>query len=178
MNNAKDNDARQTYSYIHSNSKYYRSEKYKFIKEAEVMSNLMITKKDLYKLRLSWDIKEYDDITYLKGWKDNCLNLLVESDILQASNTPELHDDIKTLIESLAWYNKENIEYLHKIILYKHTHINDYTIPALVLYWVWWSWKWTFISLLETIFWTNNVLWNLGQREITSNFDTYTWKNL
>jgi hypothetical protein len=41
---------------------------------------------------------------------------------------------IKELIENVCGNKKENINYLHKIILYKYNNINDFNIPATVFY--------------------------------------------
>jgi hypothetical protein len=58
--------------------------------------------------------------------------LLDENSILKPSNNPILNGDIKHLIENVAGYKAENIEYLHKAILYKHANLNDFTIPCVV----------------------------------------------
>jgi hypothetical protein len=138
----------------------------------------MCSEFDLKNLRRYWYLETYDDLCYSENWKDWCFNLLNKDCFISKSDTPNLNGNIKELIENLCWHKKENIEYLHKAIFYKYTHIDDFTIPAIVFYWAWWSWKWTFISLLSTIFWEKNVLWNLWQREISWNFDTYKWKKL
>lgn len=168
----------QTYIYIYSNSNYFWVEENKFIKESDVISNLMITKKELYNLRREWNIQEFNDICYLKWWKEWCFNLLNNNDILKPSDNPILHKDIELLINNLCWYKSDNIEYLHKALLYKYLNINNHIVPAVVFYWAGWSWKWTYISLLSTIFWDNNVLQNLWQKELSSDFDTYTWAKI
>jgi hypothetical protein len=62
------------------------------------------------------------------------LNLLDESKILLPSVEPELHPLIQQLIENVAGHKDENIEYLHKALLYKYLNINDHTIPSIVFY--------------------------------------------
>jgi len=168
----------ETYIYIKSVAKYFWVEKRKFFSPTDVMNNIMCTNKQLQWFRKYSMLSEYDDICYLKGWKDGCYNLLEEMKILLPSDTPKLDTDIQHLIENLCGYKQENFEYLHKAILYKYHNVNDFTIPAVVFYGMWWRGKWTFIALLETIFWTSNVLANLWQQDLTSSFDTYKWQKL
>lgn len=168
----------ENYVYIKSLAKYYWIEKRKFFNPADVASNLMVTSKQLLFLRMEWIVKTYDDIVYCQWGKEWCLNLLDESLILKPSDNPILHPDIQDLIENVCGYKPENIDYLNKLILYKYTHINDHTIPSMVLYWAWWSGKGTLMTLLASIFWSVNVLANLGQRDLTWWFDTYRWRKL
>lgn len=162
-----------TYCYIKSVAKYYWKEQNRFFRPADVANNIMCTNKELNWLRQYWIIDTYDNICYLKWWKKWCLNLLDEEKILLPSNTPEIDSYIKELIENVCGHKQENIEYLHKAILYKYTNINDFTLPSIVFYGAWWSWKWSFITLLSTIFWEESVLSNLWQRDLGSSFDTY-----
>lgn len=140
----------------------------------------MCTWKELNWLRISDVIKTYDDLCYYKWGKTGCYNLLDESKILKPSDSedPKIDKMIKLLIENVCWYKEENIEYLHKALLYKYHNLNDFTVPAIVFYWAWWSWKWSFITLLSTIFWEQNVMANLWQRDISWSFDTYKWCKL
>ena len=167
-----------TYAYIKSVAKYYWIEKRKFFRPPDVANNLMCTNRELNWLRAYWIIATYDDICYYKGWKEWCLNLLEEEKILLPSNNLIIDEDIKYLIENVAWNKQENIDYLHKAILYKYLNLNDFNIPAIVFYGAGWSWKGTFISLLWTIFGENNVLANLWQRDISGSFDTYKGQKL
>lgn len=171
-------DINDTYIYIKSVAKYYWIEAKIFFSPADVGNNLLLTPNEIKASREFWIIKTYDNFTYKRWWKDWCYNLLNEESILKASDNPVLHNDIKILIENVCGYKKENIEYLHKAILYKYHNINDFTIPAIVLYGHWWSWKWTLISLLSTIFGEENVLSNLWQRDLSWWFDTYKWQKL
>lgn len=163
----------ETYVYIKTQAKYLWVEKKKFFKSPDVCNNLMIDLKELKWLRISEDIKTFDDMVYLYGWKERCFNLLNENDILIPSDTPNIDPRIKQLIESIGAWKKENIDYLHKLILYKYLHINDFSIPAIILYGVGGSWKWTLMSLFKTIYWENNVLANLWQRDLAGGYDTY-----
>lgn len=168
----------ETYVYIKVLCKFYRKEQRKFFSPAEVCSNLMCSQKELNERRQEWRIKTYDNICYSASNKPNHLNLLDDRDILKPSDFPKLDEGIKHLIENLCGYNQENIDYLHKAILYKYENLDDFTIPCIILYWKWWSWKWTLISLLATIFWENNIMANLWQRELQSQFDTYKGQKL
>lgn len=167
-----------TYAYIKSVAKYYWKEKKKFFRPQDVANNIMCTNKELNWLRWYNIIQTYDDVCYYAWWKENCMNLLEETHILLPSETPKLHPLIQELIENVWGQKQENIEYLHKAILYKYHRLNDFTIPAIVFYGTWWSGKWSLVSLLWTIFWENNILANLWQRDISWNFDTYKWQKL
>lgn len=169
---------KETYSFIKYLSLYYWHEAKRFFSTGNAWSNLMMTQKELNEARASKEIKDYDNICYRKGWVEWCLNLLNEDSILKPSDNPILDDDIKYLIDNVAWYKENNIDYLHRAILYKYHNINDVHVPCIVFAGKWGSWKWTFISLLWTIFWEENVMCNLGQRELTSSFDAYKWMKL
>lgn len=170
-------DVKETYIYIKSLAKYYWIEAKLFFSPNDVQNNTLLSNKELKLVRQYWLISTYDNLVYKKGWKDWCYNLLDESKILKPSNNPMLDKNIDTLISNVCWYKQENIDYLHKAILYKYINLNDFTIPAVVLYGKWWSWKWTLMSLLETIFCKDNVLSNLWQRDL-SWFDVYRWWKL
>lgn len=166
------------YIYIKSIASFYWIDRAKLFKPKDVASNLMCNENDLKALRRYWYIETYNDLCYSSKWIDWCYNLLDINKIIQPSNNPLIDTNIEILINNICWYKKENIKYLHKAILYKYHNIDDFTIPAIILYWTWWSWKWTFISLLSTIFQEENVLANLWQRDISWWFDTYKWQKL
>lgn len=168
-------EIKDTYIYVKSLAKYYWVEAKIFFTTNEVCNNLLLSSKELWKMREFWIIKDYDNLVYKKWWKEGSYNLLNENSILQPSKNPVLHSDIEELISSVCWWKQENIEYIHKAILYKYLNINDFSIPAIVFYGQWWSGKGTFITLLSTIFWEENVLSNLWQRDLWGNFDTYRW---
>jgi len=139
-----------------------------------------ISTKELFQRVRRWLIPQYDDYCYSWGDKPNCYNLLNKESVLfnPWDVAPILDDNIKYLIENIWWWKKLNIEWLHKAILYKLTHIDDVTIPALVLYWYGWSGKWTWIKLLELIFWEENTLIWLWQKDLESNYDTFQWHKI
>lgn len=167
-----------TYVFIKSISKYYWLENKRFLSVSDMCHNNMITSKEVQALRQFWLIETFDDLTYKLWWEKGKFNLLDENIILKPSNNPVIHWDIEELINNVCWWNKDNIEYLHKAIYYKYLNINDVNIPAVIFHWAWWSWKWTLISMFETIYWKENVLKNLWQRELLWNFDTYRWKKI
>lgn len=169
---------KDTYIYVKTKAKYYWVEKRIFFSPNDICNNLNISLKELRDMRSTWIIEEFNDITYQQWGKKGCYNLLDECIILEPSSTPTLHPHIKELVENVCWHKQENIEYLHKAILYKHSHINDFTIPAIVFYGHWGSGKGTIISLLGTIFWEGNILANLWQRDLTGSFDTYKGQKL
>jgi len=171
-------ESEDTYAYIKSMSRYYWKEKKKFLRPHDLAHNLMAKGTELYDLRACNEIKTYDDICYYAGGKEKCLNLLNEDQILLPSETPKIHPLIQELISSVCGEKKENIDYLHKAILYKYLNINDFTIPAVVFYGTGWSGKWSLVSLLWTIFWEDAVLANLWQRDISWSFDTYKGQKL
>lgn len=123
-----------TYAYIKSVAKYYWKEKKKFFRPQDVANNIMATNKELNGLRSYGIIESYDDVCYYAGGRAQCLNLLDEYKILTPSDTPILHPLIQELIENVCGKKQENIEYIHKAILYKYTHLNDFTLPAVVFY--------------------------------------------
>lgn len=164
--------------YIKSIAKYYWLERKKFLSVSEMCHNNLLTTKEVIALRSFWLVETFDDITY-KVWGEKWkFNMLDDSIILKPSNTPVLHSDIEELLFTVCWWEKENIDYLHKAIYYKYLNINDVNIPAIILHWAWGSWKWTLMSMFETIYWSDNVLKNLGQRELTWNFDVYKWQKI
>jgi len=166
------------YVFIRSVSKYYWIKKWLFFSQSELMTNLMFEKQILEWLREDRYIIDYDSICFLDWWKEWCFNKFDRSTLLHFWKKGELDKDIDTLIRNVCWYKEENVEWLMKSILYKFTHINDFTIPAVVFFWAGWSWKWSFIKLLSTIFWDINTMANLWQRELIGNFDTYTGNKL
>jgi len=167
-----------SYSYIKSTANYYWKNQKKFFKSSDVANNLMATNQELNWLRQYWIIKTYDDICYLKWWRDKSLNLLEESRILIPSSNPEIDNNIKTLIDNVCGFKQENIDYLHRAILYKYHNLNDFTTPCIVLYGKGGSGKGTLMSLFWTIFWEPNIMSNLWQRDLTWAFDTYKWQKL
>lgn len=163
----------ETYIYLKDIARYYWVERKKFFNSNDVCSNLLISQWELKRRRKENEIKSYDGICYLYGDKKWYYNLLNHEDIIDFWTEWILVPEIKDLIDSIGWYSEKNIEYIHKAILYKYLNIDDYSMPSIVFYGVWWSGKSSFITFLWTIFWEDNIMWNLGQRDITSSFDTY-----
>lgn len=188
INNSQDNflikleekieEIKDTYIYIKCLAKYYWVENKIFFSPHDVCHNLLLSQKELSAMRQYWLIETYDNLVYKKWWLDNCYNLLNEEQILQPSKVPELHPTLEYLFENVCGYKKENIDYLHRTILYKYINLNDFTIPAIVLYGHWWSGKWTLMSLLSNIFHSDNTLANLWQKDLTGSFDTYRGQKL
>lgn len=168
----------ELYVYIKYNAKYMWVQQKKFFTWSEVASNLLCDMKDLKEMREKEIIKDYEKLCYKKWWQKGCYNLLNEDSILKPSENPELDSDIKTLISNVCWHKEENIDWLYKAILYKYLNINSFTIPCVVLFGKWWSWKGTLISLLATVFWWENTTANMWQRDLSSSFDTYLWDKL
>jgi len=174
----KIDNIKDTYVYIKSLAKYYWVETQIFFNTNDVMNNILVSQKELKTMREYSVIESYNTLVYRRWWKKWSYNLLDETTILKPSSNPILDNNIKDLIDNVCWHKQENIDYLHKSILYKYHNLNDFTLPAVVFYWKWWSWKWTFMSLLWTIFWEDNLLANLGQKDITGSFDTYRGQKL
>jgi len=164
--------------YVKSVSKYYWIEWKVFINWPDLCDNLSIWTVNLYLLRRLWVIRTYNKISYFDWEEDMVYNLFNKSTLLKPSQIPKLDENIEYLINNLCWNNKESIEYLHKSILYKYTHLNDVRVPAVVFYGAWWSWKWTFIKLLSKIFWNENVLSNLWKQDLTSQFTPFKWDKM
>jgi hypothetical protein len=123
-------------------------------------------------------IKKFYDTCYLSGGKENHYNTLDERLILKKSLTPDIHPDIKFLIDNLCGHQKRNIDWLHRAILYKYTHINDVLVPAVLFKGVGGSGKGTFMRLLSQIFSQENVMSGLGTNSLLSDFCPYTGNKL
>lgn len=171
---------KETLAYVKRISKFYWIQERMFLSPAEAANNLMMSVKELNQLRKDWLIEDYTGITYKVGGEKWCLNLLDESQILKPSKNryPHIHKDIETLLLNVCWWDRNNFNYLNMAILYKYSNTNDHNVPAIILWGVGWSWKWTLISLLGTIFWENNVLANLWERELNSQFDTFKGQHI
>lgn len=159
---------------------YYDTDYNTIHDKSKVADYIWVWGKDLVRYLQEWRIKTYDDLCYLEWGKKNHYNILNENSYLKNwwQAEPILDKHIEYLINNIWWYKPANIDWIHRSILYKITHINDFTLPALVLYWTWWSWKGTFLALLASIFWQDNTLVWLWQKELESNFDTYSWWKL
>jgi len=160
----------------------YFSPKYQLMYDKSKVADVhpWISAWDLYdKMVLTHQIPQYESLCYLEGWKDWHYNLLKPWSYMTTSNEdPFLHPDIERVLLNLCNDNEENLEWLHKSILYKITHINDVYLPAVIFFWPWGSWKWSFIKLLSYIFWKDNTLVWLWQDQLWSRFSAYNWKKL
>lgn len=155
--------------------------KYKRIQnKSDVAGSLWLTAKELHKMVEDNVVRKYEDLCYQYGGKEWFYNTLDESLIMNdpGDASPRIHPHIEALISNIAWHKKKNIEWIHKAILFKLTHINDVNVPAVILYGSWWSGKWTFINLLSKIFWAENTQIGLGQRDLEWGFDSYAWGKL
>ncbi len=167
------------YIYIKGIPKFYWVKRQRFFTPNETAFNLKISLEDLKKARWWKLIDDFDDFCY--SWNDIewSYNLLDPDSILKFWGAEiKLDPYIEKLIHNVCGYKKENIDWLLTATLYKYINIDDHRMPCVILYWAWWSWKWTFVKLLSVIFWSENVLANLWNRELTSNFDTYKWNKL
>ena len=169
---------KEQYVYIKSTSRYFWLEQRVFLNKWDAAENLNITPAKLRKLRKDWEILDYDKICYKVWWEKFAYNLLDESKLLSPSHIPIIEYEIENLINNVCGHKAENIDWLHKAILYKVINPNDVHIPAVILYWQWGSWKWTLMKLLAIIFWEENVLDNLQQHDLTSNFNSFKWDKL
>lgn len=145
-----------------------------------VAAYLWLTPKELAQSVRANQIRTYNDLCYREWWRDWYYNTLDESTILKNPEwaEPILHPHIEKLIENISGNLRKDAEWIYQSILYKLTHINDPYVPALILYGVWWSWKGTFLNLLSKIFWQENMLIWLGQRDLEWSFDAYQWEKL
>lgn len=177
-NKIKKDNKEDKYVFIKSVARYYWLKKDVFYKTEDMLSCLLVSKDKLKEMRYSKVIETYDDMVYKYGWEENCFNLLNEDSIIKSNNKPIIHPYFKLLIDNVCGYNKENITWLQRAILYKYKNINSYNIPGVIIYWTWWSWKWLLIKLLSSIFWEENTLENLSYQDLTNTFDVYEWNKL
>jgi len=166
--------------FIRKNLSYYDIE-YKMYQDTNKVAQFMASSpKELATLVRAWQIKQFKDLCYYDGGKPGCYNTLDDSNIIRDwwDAEPKLHPQIKYLVDNICSQKITNSHWLHWAILYKLTHINDVNIPALILYWAGWSGKGTLINLLSKIFWDENIMRWLGQKDLESSFDTYAGQKL
>lgn len=159
---------------------YYDTKYMKFQKKESVAWFLWLSSKELFQSVQVGTIPTYEDLCYWYWGKEWFYNTLKEEDIIVhwGKEEPVLHEGIEKLIHNICNGKKKNIDWVHKSILFKLTHLNDVLVPALILYWTWGSWKWAFLTLLSKIFWEDNTQVWLGQKELESSFDSYQWNKL
>lgn len=170
----------QEFIFLRDTLEYYDIKKKKIQQTWPVAAYLGLTPKELASMVRNNQIRMYEDLCYREGWKDWYYNTLDESVILKNpwDAEPVLHPHIQTLIDNIANNKQKEAEWIHQSILYKLTHINDPYLPALVLYWPWASGKWTLLNLLSKIFWEDNMLTGLWQKDLEWSFDGYQWNKL
>ncbi len=147
--------------------------------KSDVMDQLLLTRKELMTLVKENKIPTYQKLCYQDGWKPWCYNTLDEQSIIRHwwEEEPIIHKDIEKFLKSLC-RNKKNFDWLNQAILYKITHLNDFNLPALVMYWPGWSWKWTLLDLLSKIVGEVNMMTWLKQKDLHSSFDSYQGEKL
>lgn len=176
--NKKENNSR--FIMLDKHLEYYDTKYMKYQKKESVAWFLWMSSKELFQSVQVWTIPSYEDLCYWYWGKEGFYNTLREDNIIThwGKEEPILHPAIEKLIFNICNGKKKNIEWVHKSILYKITHINDVHIPALILYWSGWSWKGTFLNLLASIFWEENTQIWLWQKDLESWFDAYQWNKL
>jgi len=164
--------------YNNTKMEYFDVKDFNFKWSYTLARHLFVKPKELEDIRMSRAIPTYEWICYLDGWKKWYYNLLDKSKMIHPSKKPEVHPEIKFLIDNLCNNNVENALWLLEAIIYKYTHLNDVLIPAVVFHGVWWTWKGLFVKLLEQIFWENNTQIWLTQDSLESRFSAYSWQKL
>lgn len=174
------NEDKYPFVFLRRHMEYYDVEEKKIQNTDSIAKYLGLTWKELYQLVSTQVIQTYRDLCYYEWGREWYYNTLDESTIIKHwwKEKPELHPHIKTLINNICNHKKRNVEWIHRAILYKLTHINDVNLPALILYGAWWSGKGTFLNLLSKIFWQENTQIWLTQKDLESQFDSYTWNKL
>lgn len=148
---------------------------------SEIATIYWLDPKDVRKLHIDLGvIQNYERLDYGKPEPGN-YNLLNELSIMKPRmiewkkyECPKL---INFLIDNLANHEKEQYDYLNKLVLWKIKNPTSSKIPCVVLFWNWWAWKWLFTKLLKWIFWYKNVYNNIHKSKITSEF-WITWEYL
>ena len=173
----KSNINKERFIYLQYDVSYYDTLRGSYLKKNDVADCYNIKPTDIMLKRWK-EIKEYLSLCY-KDWNfPEHYNTLDKKTILQPSNNPVIHEDIKFFMENLCWNKKVNIDYLHKSVLYKYMNLNDVLIPAVIFYWSGWSWKGTFIKLLAKLFGEKNTQQWLSQKDLESSFSSYVWQKL
>lgn len=179
LNNNKQ-DFRWDFIFIRDDMEYY-DVKYKRFQGSDKIAKFMwLTGKELFKLVSDKKIPTFEGLCYRDWGRDWYYNTLDKNTIMQYPGDVEakLHPGLDKLFYNICWGKKKNMNWLHWAILYKLTHLNDVTLPAVIMYGIGWSWKGTFIRLLSKIFWEENTMFNLKQRDLESSFDSYQWEKL
>lgn len=178
--NDPDNKGILNYVYIKKWSSYLNIKDYSRKRSKELREDYIIDDKTEKQLRRNKVLPTYEDIIYSSKNKEWYYNLLKKDEIIKPSWKVWIKPDkyIEQLIHNVCWWDKKNIEYLEKAILYKYYNIDSSQVPAIILYGKWWSGKWTFITLLSSIFWKSNTQANLSQSDLENPYSTYKWWKL
>ena len=170
----------QRYIFLDKYLEFYDTKFNKVQMSSSISLSMGITWKELNKMVMDGVILKYEDLCYRYGGREGFFNTLNEDSIILhwGDQKAIIHPYIEKLMSNICGHSKKNINWLHKAILYKITHINDVNIPAVILYWRWGSWKGTFISLLAAIFGDENTQIGLGQNSLESWYDSYIWNKL
>lgn len=172
-----DAQIKNRFIYLDYHLSFYDIKSRRMVDKQKISDHLLLKPKEVLEMR-GEEIDEYEDLCYRDWGKKWFFNTLDKSSFISPSNTPELHPDIERLIGNLCNHNNENIEYLHRAILYKYTHLNDVLLPAIVFFGPGGSGKWTFIKLLWEIFGKDNMQEGLGQKDIESDYTSYNGEKL
>ena len=166
--------------YLRATMEYYDIAYRTVQRESSVATFMWSTVKELSGMVKNSKIKEYKDLCYHYGWKEGYYNTMNEKGIMNNPWDAEaiIHPDIEYLISNICHKNQKNIDWLHKAILFKLTHINDVSLPALILYWPQWSWKWSLLNLLAVLFWEDNLQKWLGMQDLKWTHDSYQGEKL
>lgn len=163
--------------YIENSGVFFNTKTLEYMKESQVKLVLWeklwreVSRQGLIDLIKNGEIRKFTAVNNTPEVKSGYYNTFDYSVIEQKWSTPVLHPGIELLISNLCQWDQTWIEWLHKAILYKYTHILDVELPCVVFYWKWGTWKSTFIELLKSIFGEIHVMGNLRQSELVSNFD-------
>lgn len=126
---------------------------------------------------LKWSMLESKDfLSFGKEDKEWCFNMCQKDFLLKHSDTPELHEDLSILFNSLWNGKEENIEHIEKTILYKYLYPDDPLLPCIIFHWWQWSWKWTLMEVFKKMFSKKYVSTDLWMKDILRDFSVNDWK--
>ena len=178
--NKQQNSNSYRFLYLKWPLEYFDKEQNTIVAKEKIMNHVGITNKELFNMRRDKDISELQDTCYWYGGIEGYHNTMREELILNNPWTaePKIHPHIKKLIENIGWGVEQNYNWLHKAILFKLTHVNNVHLPAVVLFGSWWSWKWTWVNLLSKLFWEENTIKGLKQKDLEWTHDPFAWDKL
>ena len=173
--NKDQNSNSYRFLYLRNPLEYFDKDQWCIVSKEKIMNHVWVTGKELFNMRRDKQISELIDTCYWYGGKEGYHNTMDESQILcdPWSAEPKLHPHIKALVDNIGNNKKENIDWLHKAILFKLTHVNNVHIPAVVLFWSGWSWKGTWVNFLSHLFGNDNTLKWLKQKDLEGTHDSF-----